>query len=314
MSDDKEMHVVLGASGGAGEALVRALAARGKRVRAASRSGRGDFPAGVERVKMEATDPASVREAARGAAVVYHCVNVPYPEWGEKLPGIMEAVVAAGEAEGARVVYADNLYMYGPTAGPMTEDTPVRPTTKKGAIRARLAEQLLGAHERGRVRAAIGRGSDFYGPGPLNAVAGERLFGAVRAGKKAMWVGRLDEPHSVTFIDDFARVLATLGERPEALGSVWHTPDAGALTGRELIEAAFREAGKPPKAGTYSRTAIRLVGLFSPQMRELVEMMYQFEQPFVLDGSRFTRTFGDAATPHAEGIRRTLEWYRAKEG
>jgi hypothetical protein len=124
-------------------------------------------------------------------------------------------------------------------------------------------------------------------------------------------VGRLDVPHSLTFTEDFARVLATLGERDEALGSVWHAPDAGALTGRAFAERVFAAAGKTARVGTFGRGMVRLAGLFSPFMREFVEMMYQFENPFVLDGGRFTRTFGMAATPHDEAIRRTVSAFRA---
>jgi nucleoside-diphosphate-sugar epimerase len=301
-----DLHVVFGASGGAGAALVRELAGRGHRVRAVSRGG-GRYPDGVEQVRADAEDAAAVREAARGAAAVYHSVNAPYPEWARRLPGIMDNLIGGAAEAGARLVYADNLYMYGPTDGPMVEDTPVRPDTRKGALRARLADALMDAHARGRVRAAIGRASDFYGPPVVNAAAGDRLFGAALAGKRAMWVGRLDVPHSLTFTEDFARVLATLGERNEAPGHVWHAPDAGALTGREFAERVFEAAGKPARVGTFGRPMVRVAGVFSPVMREFVEMMYQFERPFVLDGGRFTRTFGIAATPHDEAIRRVVD-------
>ena len=300
--------VVIGASGGVGSALVRELLSRGRGVRAVSHSGRGSFLKGAEVVRADATDAATVREVSRGAAVVYHAVNVPYPQWHEKLPLVMSATIEA--AAGAKLVYADNLYMYGKVDGPMTEETPYEPVSRKGILRAQLADELMAAHRDGKVRAAIGRASDFYGPGPLNAVAGERLFGAALAGKKAMWVGRLDAPHTLTYIEDFAKALVTLGEREEALGEVWHTPSAEPITGREFIELVFDEARRPPKFGTYTRTMMTLGGLFSSEVREFREMLYQFEAPFVLDSSKYARVVGDVApTPYREGIARTVRWH-----
>jgi nucleoside-diphosphate-sugar epimerase len=309
MSENGDLHVIFGASGGAGGAIVRELAARGKRVRAVTRSGGGDLPSGVEAVQADAADPAGARVACAGAAVVYHAINVPYPAWVETLPPVMDGLIDAAGAAGATLVYVDNLYAYGPVDRPMTEEMPPAATTRKGRLRARLAATLLAAHRAGTVRAVIGRGSDYYGPGVRQSAAGERLFPAVLSGGKAMWAGSLDQPHSLTFIDDFARVLITLGEREEALGQVWHAPPAEALTGRQFIELAFAEAGKPPKVGTVSPLMIRLVGFVNPMVRELGELVYEFESPFILDGSKYLRTFGGGPPPHREAIRATLDWY-----
>ncbi len=309
MNERDGLHVVFGGSGGAGGALVRELAARGKRVRAVTRSGRGDVPHGVEAVRADAADAAGARAACAGAAVVYHAVNVPYPAWAEALPPVMDGLIGAASAAGATLVYADNLYAYGPVDRPMTEDLPAAATTRKGRLRARLAETLLAAHHAGTVRAVIVRGSDYYGPGVVNSVAGERLFPAVLAGGRAMWAGSLDQPHSLTYVADFARVLVTLGEREEALGGVWHAPPAESLTGRRFIELAFAEAGRPPKVGTVSPFVIRLVGLVNPTVRELGELAYEFEAPFVLDGNKYLTAFGGTPTPHGAAIRATLGWY-----
>jgi nucleoside-diphosphate-sugar epimerase len=309
MSENGNLHVVFGATGGAGGAIVRDLVARGKRVRAVTRSGGSDVSDGVEVVRADAADKAGARAACAGAAVVYHAVNVPYPAWTETLPPVMDGLIDAAGAAGATLVYADNLYAYGPVDRPMTEEMPSEATTRKGQLRARLAETLLAAHRAGTVRAAIGRGSDYYGPGVRQSAAGERLFPAVLSGGKAMWAGSLDQPHSLTFIDDFAQVLVTLGEREEAWGQVWHAPPAEPLTGRQFIELAFAEAGKPPKVGTVSPLMIRLVGLVNPMIRELGELVYEFEAPFVLDGSKYLRVFGGAPTPHRDAIRATLSWY-----
>lgn len=312
MSEHEELHVVVGAGGGAGGAIVRELVARGKRVRAVGRSGKAAVPPGVEVVRGDATDPASAREFAAGAAVVYHAANVPYPEWAERFPPMMEALIAGAGAAGAKLVYVDNLYMYGKVAGPITEDLPATATTRKGALRARLAERLLAADRAGDVRAAIGRASDYYGPGAVNSLAGTQVFPAVVAGKRANWATNLDVPHSHAFVDDFARVLVTLGERDEALGEVWHAPAAEPLTGRRFIELAFAEAGQPPKIGVLSKPMVLLGGLFNPTIREFGEMTYQFETPFVVDGGKYRRAFGGEPTPHREAMRRTVGWFRQR--
>lgn len=311
MDERDELHVVFGGNGGAGGALVRELASRGRKVRAVSRSGRWDFPAGVEAVRGDATDAARAREVAAGAAVVYHAANVPYPDWAEVLPPMLEGIIGGAAAAGAKLVFVDNLYMYGTTDGPITEDLPPNATTRKGALRARLAERVLDAHRAGTVRAVIGRASDYFGPGAVNSLAGTQVLPAALAGKTARWAGALDQPHSHAFVDDVARVMATLGERDEALGQVWHAPAAEPLTGRQFIELAFETAGNPPKVGLLSRPMVLLGGLFSPTVREFGEMAYQFEAPFVISGEKYRRAFGGEPTPHREAMRRTVDWFRA---
>lgn len=306
-----DLHVVFGASGGAGGAVVRALAERGSAVRAASRSGGGPGPESVDRVRADATDPGAARAACAGAAVVYHCINVPYAEWESTLPAVMDNLLAGAEASGATLVYCDNLYMYGEVEGPITEDTPRAATGAKGRLRITLADRLMEAHAAGRVRATIGRGSDFYGPGAANTIAGHLVFPAVVAGKKAYWIGALDQPHTLNYIDDFARGLITLGTDPRAAGHVWHVPAGPAPTGREFIEMAFAAATLPARVGLYRRWAVRLAGLFDRQMRELTEVLHQFERPFLLDATRFTDTFGEPGlTPMPDAIVRTLAWHR----
>ncbi len=305
------LHVVVGASGGAGSALVRELVARGRRVRAVNRSGRVDAPAGVEVVAGDAADSGQMRAVCAGAAVVYNCVNPPFPDWPTLFPRVLGATIAGAAIAGATLVFADDTWMYGRPAGPLTEDHPHRPVGRKGALRARLASMLLEAHRRGDVRATIGRAPELYGP-QVKSVLGPNLFGAALAGRTARWVGNLDAPHTPLFIGDFARGLATLGERPEALGAAWHIPIAPPLTGREFVHLVFEEAGCPPKVGAIGRAAIVALGLVSPVAREGVELLYQFEAPYVIDSGKFGRTFGGAATPHRDGIRRTLAWYRQR--
>jgi nucleoside-diphosphate-sugar epimerase len=313
MSDGKELHVVFGASGGIGQAVARVLAARGKRVRAVNRSGKADLPKAVEVRQADATDPASAGEACRGATTVYNCAGLPYIEWAAKFPPIMAGLIEAAGAAGANLIFADNLYCYGPVAGPITENLPYRPIGAKGRVRAQLAETLMAAHQSGKVRAAIGRASDYYGPGVVNSFTGADMFRRLLAGKRVMWTGSLDEAHSLSFIEDFARGLVTLGERDEALGQAWHIPCAEALTGRQFLGMAFELASRPAKIGSYSRLFLTAAGLFMPVAREAVEMLYEFEAPFVVDSRKFEKVFGPSpATPHREALGRTIAWFRAQ--
>jgi nucleoside-diphosphate-sugar epimerase len=309
---EAEFHVVLGASGGVGNAVVRALVAQGKRVRGVTRSGKADAPAGVELVAADISNLDQARAVCQGASVVYFCANPAYTRWPQDFPPLLEGAIAGASAARARLIAAANLYVYAPTTQPLTEDLPWAPVTRKGKVRAAMDERLLAAHRSGEVQAAIGRASDFFGPGALNSsFAGDRFFNALRAGKPVQWIGRLDVPHTFSYIDDFGRGLVTLGAHPEALGQAWHIPAAEPITGQEFLKLMFAEAGAQAKITRVTPLMLRAVGLFNPLAREVVEMTYEFEQPFIMDGAKFTRAFGGAPTPNPEAIRQTVVWFEA---
>lgn len=305
------LHVVIGA-GSLGTAVAQELLARGHQVRVVNRRGQAPGLASAEVVRGNATDPASMREVCQSAAVVYHCANVPYAEWSTTLPAMMHGVITGAATAGATLVYGDNLYMYGPVAGALTEDLPYAAEGRKGRIRANVATLLLTAHAEGRIRGTIGRASHFYGPGVSNSVVGERIFRAALAGKPAELLGVLDVPHTYTYIDDFARGLVTLGEREEAWGETWHIPSAPTLTTREFIAMIYAEANTAPRFRVAPKRMVQLLALFNATMREFVELLYEFEQPFVVDHSKYARVFGSTPTPHPEAIRITMDWCRAQ--
>jgi nucleoside-diphosphate-sugar epimerase len=307
------LHVVLGASGGVGSAVVRELLACGRRVRGVTRSGTADGPDGVEMLAGDVSRPEDARRVSTGAAVVYFCANPPYHRWAEEFPPLLAGAVAGAEAAGARLVMADNLYVYAPTSKPLTEDLPWAPVTTKGAVRKAMDETLMAAQASGRLRVAIGRASDYYGPRGVNSSHGARFFGRLLAGKSVEWLGPLDQPHVLSYLGDFARGLAVLGEREEALGQAWHIPAAEALTGRQFIALAAEVAGVPPKMAVVSPLMLRAIGLFAPPVREMVEMRYEFEQPYLLDGSKFTRAFGFTPTPHRQALAETIAWFRGRQ-
>ncbi len=305
-----ELHVVFG-TGPLGLAVMRELRLRGKHVRMINRSSRVKFEKDLQTEVggIDAADASRTREVCDGAVVVYHCVGLPYPRWPE-FPAIAAGIAEGATAAGAKLVYGDNLYMYGAVEGAMTEERPYAATTKKGRIRAAVARTLLDAHQAGKLRVAIGRGSDFFGPFATEAaMMGSRVFKRALAGKSAQVVGDPDRLHTFTFIDNFGKALVTLGEREEALGRAWHVPSL-TMTTRKFVEAVYRTLGKPVKMSRAPRLAIALAGLFDANAKELKEMLYQFETDFVMDSSRFEKVFGVRATPLDEAIRATLDWYR----
>jgi nucleoside-diphosphate-sugar epimerase len=188
-----ELHVVIGVSGATGSSVAKELLNQGKRVRGVNRSGRAGASSGVEVVKANAADATSMRDACSGAAVVYNCVNPPFVKWREIFPLVMEAVIEGTAAAGARLVFADDTWMYGKVDGPMTEDLPYRPVSDRGVLRALLAEMLMRAHATGRIRATIGRASELYGPA-VRSVLAQNLFTPALKGNIALWIGDLDMP------------------------------------------------------------------------------------------------------------------------
>ncbi|MBW4657100.1 MAG: NAD-dependent epimerase/dehydratase family protein [Drouetiella hepatica Uher 2000/2452] len=307
-----ELHVIFG-TGSLAQAVMRELLTHDVRIRMVNRSGQAAVPESVEVVAADGYDLQSTGKAMQGAAVVYQCAQPAYTQWQALFPKLQASIMQAAAVNGAKLIVGDNLYMYGAVDCPMHEALPNAATTRKGRTRAQMAEALLSAHQQGLVRVAIARGSDFYGPGVLGSVMGDRVFPAVLAGKTAAAVGNLDLPHTYTFIDDFGKALVALAEREEALGQIWHVPNAETVTTRQFLTLAFEEAGHSPKMDGMGKFMMRLAGVFIPEARETVEMMYEFEQPFVVDHTKYVEAFGNHATPLRTAIRGTLEWYR-KQG
>jgi nucleoside-diphosphate-sugar epimerase len=306
---ERSLHAVLG-TGPLGLAVARQLAARGDHVRAANRGGRADLPDNIEVASANVAEPADATRACDGAAVVYHCANPPYARWPDQHPPLMDAIIEAAAATGARLVFGDNLYAYGPVDGPITEDLPYQAKGPNGRTRARIAKTLLRAHEAGRIQATIGRGSDFFGPYAHLSTVGDRIFARAIAGTPAQVLGNPDVPHTVTYIEDFARALVTLGERDEALGQVWHVPNAEAVTMRRFVQMIFESAGHPPRLREAPRWGIAMAALFNPTLRAVKEQLYQSERPWVVDCSKFERAFRWGAMPLPDAVSATVAWFQ----
>lgn len=305
MSGSPGQVVVLGVTGGLGRAAARELAARGLPVRGVARHAPADPDDGVIYVQADAESGTGLDEACAGAAVIVHALNPPYDQWPERFPPINRAVIAAAERAGAKLVFVDNLYAYGPQDAPLTEDTPRAATSGKGRVRIGLEGKLLAAADRG-LRVTVARFSDYFGPWGRSAISALVLDPA-REGKPIRWPGSLDVPHTLHYLPDAARGLAVLALDERADGKVWHVPALPAPTGRAFAAAVNAALPAPVKVKRLSPATLRVGALFSKDAREMLELSYQWTGPFVADGSRFEATFGPLElTPLDEAVRATI--------
>lgn len=297
------LHVIVGA-GPVGSGAATLLRDRGERVRMVTRRGSGID--GVEAVAADAADAGRLTALAGGAEVIYNCANPPYHRWPVEWPPIAAALLTAAERTGAVLATTSNLYGYGPVDGPMTERTPLSATSVKGRVRARMWLDALAAHRAGRVRVTEVRASDFVGTGAKN-IFGELVLPSVLAGRPVRVPVDLDAPHSYTYLGDVARLLVAVAGDERGWGRPWHVPSPPAVSMRELAAEAARLAGAPePRLRRAPYAALWAAGVFSPMIREVREVYYQFARPFVIDASDAGHTFGIAPTPLAEGLREML--------
>ncbi len=310
-----ELHVVLGASGGAGNAIVRALHGANRPVRAVNRTGHPDVPEGVETVRADLGRADDVAGALRGASVVYMAAQPPYHRWPDEFPPMLHGVLSATAAGGAKLVMVDNLYGYGPGAGTMGALSPEKATDAKGAVRRRMTEELIEAHERGRVPVTVGRASDYFGPRSDNSAVTALAIRPVADSKTLRWPGHLDVLHSVAYLPDIARAYVALGTEERADGRIWILPHPPPVTGRQFLDKVNDALPTPLKTATLSTSMLRLAAPFHRVSKEMLAISYQWTEPFVVDDSDFRDEFGPfETTPLEEAIHTTVEWYRSQGG
>jgi nucleoside-diphosphate-sugar epimerase len=304
-----ELHVIFG-TGPLGKWTAHELVKLGKQVRLINRSGKtSGLPESAQVVAGDANDAAKNIELTKGAAAVYQCAQPQYFEWTEKFPRFQSAILEAAAANKAKFITADNLYMYGDTNGkPLCEDMPYQPHTKKGTVRAEMAKAVMDAHRAGKVRAAIGRASNFFGP--EDHVVTDLAIRPAVLGKTINLLGRLDQLHTFSYAPDFGKLLATLGTRDDALGQIWFTPSSAAVTQAEFVKLMEAELGHKVKVMAAGVNMMRFLGIFNPMMRETVEMMYEWNKPFVVDSSKAEKAFGWKGTPLKDALKATIAWIR----
>ncbi len=308
---DGELHVVIGA-GPTGTATATLLAERGHDVRMITRSGNGPKVSRVELVAADASDAAAMSRLSKGATAIYNCANPPYNRWTTAWPPLAASLLAAAEANNAVLVTLSNLYGNNSANGPMKATDPLDPPSVKGGVRAQMWHDALAAHQAGRVRATEARAADFIGPGAgANSHMGDRVVPRVLAGKSVSLLGRTDVDHSWTAIDDVAQTLVTIAADERAWGTAWNVPTVPPISQRELVQRMCSLAEvEPVKVKTIPRVALSVIGIVVPLVRELKEVLYQFEEPFVIDSDATTNTFGLKPTPLDDTLRATIAGYR----
>ena len=302
------MQTILGANGVIGREVSRALLQYTDRIRQVSRSPAAVNP-GDELHPADLLDADATERAVAGSEVAYLVAGLRYDTevWRAQWPRVMENVIRACRTHGSRLVFFDNVYAYGLVRGPMTEDTPFRPSSRKGEVRAAIARTLLDAVAAGEVEAMIVRAADFYGPGAVQSVVQTTVFDRLKAGKTPQWIGSAKAIHTFTYTPDAGRATAFLGQRPEAFGQTWHLPTSPEeMTGERFVALACELAGRPNRLQVAPRWMLRAMGLFVPELRENMEMMYQFEQDYRFETRKVEAAYGLRATDYRVGIAETL--------
>lgn len=307
------LQTILGANGVIGVEVSRALSSYTDRIRQVSRSPSAVNPTD-ELVAADLLDARATRDAVAGSDVAYLLAGLQYSAtvWEEQWPKVMRNVIDACKTHGTRLVFFDNVYAYGHVEGVMTEDSPFRPSSRKGAVRAKIATTLLEEMASGEIRAMIVRAADFYGPAALQSLTHSTVFDRLRKGKTPQWLGDARKLHSFTYTPDAGRATALLGNTDDAYGRTWHLPTSReAMTPERFVRIAAEAAGRPYGLQVAPRWMMRGMGLFVPVLKESMEMMYQLEHDYIFDSSRIESAMGVSATPYADGIAATWAW--AKE-
>ncbi len=305
------MQTILGAGGVIGTELAKALKDYTDVIRLVSRNPKkvNDtdllFPADL-------SDNAQIDKAIEGSEVVYVTIGFDYniKVWREKWPTLMKAVIESCEKHQAKLVFFDNVYMYDPNEIPkMTEASRVNPSSKKGKVRAEVAQMILDAVQSKKITALIARSADFYGPHNDKSILVETVVKNLKKGKTAQWFADATQKHSFTYTPDAAKATALLGNTPDTYNQVWHLPtDKNTLNGQEWTALFASELGVKPKVLALPKFMLKILGWFIPIMRELHEMVYQYDRPYFFDSSKFEKRFPDfPITSYKEGVKATIK-------
>ncbi len=314
----KTFHVVFGASGPVGTAVVQELVQRGLPVRAIQRSGRSNFATDqVEIMPADVLDAEQTLHAVQGATHVYLSVGLPYRtvQWQREWPVVMGNVISACAQVGAKLIFLDNIYMYGPAplANPFTEEHLQEPTSKKGAVRKQITDMLLQAHQAERVQAVIGRSADFYGPS-VNSILYISFLQNILKGKSPQTIVKLDVLHTFAHTSDNGRALVELALDEATYGQVWHLPVSRPVTSVEVNELFNRELGTTFKLSRIPPLMLSLLGLFIPPLKEIKEMLYQFESPYIMSDVKFRKHFPEfQVTRFEDGITEMVQFFKGEK-
>jgi len=298
------MHTILGAGGAVANALTRELTNYNETIRLVSRkeiraTGNATWQ------KADLLNQQEISAAVKGSDVVYLTAGLVYNKaiWQQQWPVIMQNVINAVKDAGARLIFFDNIYMYGLVNGPITEETPYKPVSIKGEIRAGIAEKLMSEVKAGSINATIARGADFYGTENLMSFLDLMVIDKYAKGQGAQWIGDAGKLHNFSFIPDMGKAMYLLGQTPESANQVWHMPTAKPLTGKQFIEMTAKIYGVSPKYFTIKKFMMQLYGLFDKTIQEMVEMYYQYDHDYNFNSDKFEKAFNFKPTTYGDGIR-----------
>jgi nucleoside-diphosphate-sugar epimerase len=305
------MHTILGAGGPVSNALTKELLQKGETIRLVSR--RKIETTGTW-VGADLKDYQQLQAAVGNASVIYMCAGLRYDKkiWATEWPLIMQNLIDITKETGARLIFFDNVYMYGLVPRPMTEETPYNPSSGKGEIRARIAEKLMQEIKAGNIRACIARAADFYGAEGLNSFFDLMVLANYAKKSKAMWLGNPDSKHSFTYVPDAAKAMTVLGQHTESDNQIWHLPTAPALTGREFMQLAASVFNTQPQYRRLNKLMLNFIGLFNKPIGETAEMYYQYQYDYVFSSAKFEKAFGVQPTPYAIGFKHLAQTFYKK--
>jgi len=299
------MQVILGAGGAIGKDLAKELKSYDDNVRLFGRN-----PQKVneddELVSGDLIHKQDVENAVKGASVAYLTAGIPYKAlvWERQWPVIMKNVISACEKHKTKLVFFDNMYLYDKEKlSPMTEETEVNPPSRKGKVRAKIAKMLLDEVQTGKIDALIARAADFYGPEIENSAFNEAILNNLKSDKSANWFCSTKNKHNFTWTPDAAKATALLGNTESAYGQVWHLPTVQAFPIYKWIEITAKSLGVKTKAVVAPAFLVRWMGVFNPLMREMKEMLYQYDRDYDFDSSKFETVFDLKPTPVEEAMK-----------
>ncbi|HEY4322791.1 MAG TPA: NAD-dependent epimerase/dehydratase family protein [Mucilaginibacter sp.] len=309
------MHTILGAGGAVANALTRELANNNETIRLVSRKPISNTNKNISWKKADLLNYAELLEAVKGSTVIYLTAGLIYDKniWKAQWPVIMQNVINLAKETGARLIFFDNVYMYGLANGPMTETTPYNPCSEKGKVRAAIATKLMDEAKAGNIRASIARAADFYGTENKNSFVDMMVLENDANKKTAQWIGDPGKLHSFSYIADMGKAMYLLGQNPDSDNQIWHMPTAQAIPGKQFIEVAARIYAVKPKYFAVKKFMLWAYGLFNKTVMGTVEMYYQYNHDYIFDSSKFEKAFNFKPTSYEEGIKLMSETLYARK-
>lgn len=312
MNNKENLHTILGAGGSIGNPLAKTLLDNNQKVRLVSRSNYEMM--GAESYKADITDLKQTMDAVKGSSVVYLAAGIKYQlsVWEEFWPKIMMNVIEACKSTGSKLIFLDNVYMYGKVTGQMTEETPYNPCSKKGEVRAAISRKLEEEYKKGNLNAIIARAADLYGPyADKNSLPYIMIFDKQSKGKNAQWLVNANTVHTYSYTLDCANAIWLLSQDEQCNNQIWHMPSANpGISAKEFISISAKLQGLTEKYSVLPKFMVQLVGLFDKQVKEIIEMSYQVEYDYKFNSDKFNNYFNYKPKPYNEGIRETLEYFK----